>query len=104
MGLSQIKQSTSATAAGRGVFVSLFLFSVVGDADADALQSICLIALVLFDQRAYSPADISLLHVAHLPLYFTKSFIQSFIFFSPSRSPLLSTRQLTHLESFPPQT
>src|SRR5919204_4604606 len=92
-GLPQTKQSSSGIS---GIFFSSFL--------SEVSHLTCLIALLALDHRAYSPAGISLPHSAHLPLYFTKSLIQSFISSSPSRSPLLSTRRQTRHGSCQQQT
>jgi hypothetical protein len=63
--LLQIKQSIFTAAVFCCLFLSRPLFSVV--AGGCVLHSLCFIALLLFDQRAYSPADISLPHAEYLP-------------------------------------
>src|SRR5438093_5671863 len=91
--LPQTKQSSSGTS---GIFS---FFSETGA----AAHFMCLIAVPALDRRAYSPDGISLPHWAHLPLYFTKSLIQSLVFSSPSQSLLLLTRRPTRRRSCPPQ-
>src|SRR2546428_1994766 len=89
--LPQTKQSSSGTPG---------IFSFFG---TDHSHFMCLISLLALDQRAYSPDGISLPHWAHLPLYFTKSLIQSLVFSSPSQSLLLLTGRPTRRGSCPPQ-